>query len=115
VAVSGNFFPLLGVQPILGRSFTTEEIQPNGPRVVILSHAFWARHFSGDPTVIGRTLSLNERPITIVGVLPASFDFAGMFAPGNRVDLFVPYPSDCRAAGELGAAGAVSSLELSGR
>jgi predicted permease len=92
VAVSGNFFPLLGVQPILGRSFTTDEIQPNGPRVVILSHAFWTRHFSADPTVIGRTLSVNERPITIVGVLPASFDFAGMLAPANRVDLFVPYP-----------------------
>jgi predicted permease len=92
VAVSGNFFPLLGVQPILGRPFTADEIQPNGPSVVILSHAFWTRHFSADPNVIGRTLSLNERPITIVGVLPASFDFAAMVAPGNRVDLFVPYP-----------------------
>jgi predicted permease len=92
VEVSGNFFPFLGVQPIAGRLFTTEECQPNGPRVVLLSHAFWARHFAADPTVVGRMLTLNERPFTIVGILPATFDFGAVFNPGNRIDLFVPYP-----------------------
>ena len=92
VQVSGNFLPFLGVQPSAGRVFTTEECQPNGPRVVLLSHAFWARHFAADPTVVGRLLTLNERPFTIVGILPATFDFGAVFNPGNRIDLFVPYP-----------------------
>jgi predicted permease len=92
VAVTGNFFPLLGVQPSLGRSFTADESQPNGPRVVLLSHAFWLRHFNADPSIVGRSLTLNERPFTVVGVLPATFDFGAVFDPGSRIDLFVPYP-----------------------
>jgi predicted permease len=92
VGVAGNFFPLLDVQPILGRLFSVDESQPNGPRVVILSHAFWTRHFAGDQGVIGRTIMLNERPFTMVGVLPAAFDFGAVFDPGSRIDLFVPFP-----------------------
>jgi len=92
VSVSGNFLPFLGVQPIGGRLFTTEESQPNGPRVVLLSHDFWARHFAADPSIVGRAITLNERPFTIVGILPASFDFGTVFNPGTRIDLFAPYP-----------------------
>jgi putative ABC transport system permease protein len=92
VAVSGNFFPFLGVQPIAGRVFTADECQPNGPRVVLLTHAFWTRHFAADPTIVGRTLTLNEKLFAVVGVLPATFDFGAVFNPGNRIDLFVPYP-----------------------
>jgi predicted permease len=92
VAVSGNFFPFLGVQPILGRSFTADESRPNGPPVVLLSHAFWTRHFAADPNIVGRTFSVNERPLTVVGILPATFDFGAVFNPGSRIDLFVPYP-----------------------
>ncbi len=92
VAVSGNFFPLLGVQPIHGRSFTADEGRPNGPPVVLLSHAFWTRRFAADPNIIGRTLTLNEKSLTVVGILPATFDLGAVFGPGRRVELFVPYP-----------------------
>jgi hypothetical protein len=99
VEVSGNFFPFLGVQPILGRSFTADETRDNGPRVTIVSHAFWTRHFAADPHIVGRTLTLNEQPLTIVGVLPATFDFGAVFDPGSRIDLFVPYPMTYQTGG----------------
>jgi len=91
VPVSQNFFPLLGVQPQLGRSFTTEECQGNHP-VVLLSAGFWKRHFASDPGIVGRKLTLNDRSATVIGVMPSSFDFASVFAPGTRIDLFLPLP-----------------------
>jgi putative ABC transport system permease protein len=71
--VSSNFFPLLGVQPALGRSFLSEEAVLNGPRVVIISHRFWQRYFLGDPGVVGKPLPLDGEPATVVGVLPQQF------------------------------------------
>jgi len=59
---------------------------------MVLNYGFWRRHFASDPNVVGRTLTLNNRPVTIVGVLPATFDFASVFAPGIPVDVFVPWP-----------------------
>ena len=70
--VSANFFPLLGVRPALGRTFTGEEDRPGGPPVVILSNAFWRSRFGGQPDAVGKTVTLDGRPHTIVGVLPAS-------------------------------------------
>jgi predicted permease len=90
--VSENFFQLLGVQPQLGRLFTREECQWNGPKAVLLSHGLWARRFASDPRIVGRPLILNDEPVTVVGVLPASFDFASVFAPGSRIDLYFPFP-----------------------
>jgi predicted permease len=92
VPVTGNFFQLLGVRPQLGRLFSAEECRFNGPRAVILSHRLWERRFASDPGVVGRSLTINDRPVTVVGVLPASFDFATIFAPGSRIDLFQPFP-----------------------
>jgi putative ABC transport system permease protein len=92
VLVSENFFPLLGVHPQLGRLFTAEECRWNGPRAVLLSHRFWERRFVSDPGIVGRTLTLSDMPVTVVGVLPASFDFGAVFAPGSRVDLYFPFP-----------------------
>jgi predicted permease len=92
VPVSQNFFPLLGLQPELGRFFTADECKFNGPRVVLLSHGLWQRRFASDPNIVGRALALDDQPVTIVGILPASFDFATIFAPGTRVDLFSPFP-----------------------
>ncbi len=88
--VSQNFFPLLGIQPQLGRSFTKEECAENGPRAVMLSDGLWRRRFSADPSIVGRAITLNENAVTVVGVLPASFDFAAVFAPGGRIDLYSP-------------------------
>jgi predicted permease len=92
VPVSEGFFPLLGVQPQRGRLFTSEECAWNGPRAVLLAHGFWVRRFAANPDVVGRSLILNERPFTIVGVLPAGFNFGSVFHPGQVIDLFTPYP-----------------------
>ncbi len=92
VPVSENFFQLLGVQPQLGRLFTAEECKWHGPKAVLLSHGLWARRFNSDPAIVGRTLTINDEPVTVVGVLPASFDFASVFAPGSHFDLYFPFP-----------------------
>jgi predicted permease len=92
VSVAQNFFAFLGVQPALGRTFTAEESLWNGPRAVMLSDPLWRTRFASDPLVVGRTVTLNERPYTVVGVLPASFDFSTVFAPGIRRDLYFPMP-----------------------
>jgi predicted permease len=94
VPVTQNFFTLLGVEPIIGRSFTVEECQGRfgTPPAALLSHGFWQRRFASDPAVVGRKLTLNNKPVMVVGVLPASFDFESVFAPGTPVDLFIPWP-----------------------
>ena len=92
VPVSENFFPLLGVAPQIGRQFTPDECKWNGPHVVMLSHGLWERRFGADPAIVGATIRLDGADSTVVGVLPASFDFAAIFAPGTHIDLFTPFP-----------------------
>ena len=92
VPVSENFFQVLGVQPQLGRLFTAEECKWHGPKAVLLSHGLWERRFGSDPAIVGRTLTINDEPVTVAGVLPASFDFASVFAPGSHFDLYFPFP-----------------------
>ncbi|MFL5620734.1 MAG: ADOP family duplicated permease [Gemmatimonadaceae bacterium] len=92
VEVTQNFFPLLGVQPIVGRLFAPEEALSRRPGAVILSHRLWQRRFASDPGIVGRKLTVDGVPVTVVGVLPASFDFGTIFAPGRRVDYYSPYP-----------------------
>ena len=82
--VSQNFFSLLGIEPRLGRLFTADECKWNGPRVVLLSHGLWRRRFASDPQIVGKSLTLDDQPATVVGVLPESLDFAAIFAPGSR-------------------------------
>ena len=65
--VSGNYFSLLGVEPALGRAFMPEEDQKPAP-VAVVSHGFWERSLGSDPTIIGKTLTLNRTPFTVVGV-----------------------------------------------
>ncbi len=92
VPVSQNLFPLLGVQPQLGRLFNADECKWNGPKAVLLSQGLWKRRFASDPSIVGRPLTLDDSPVTVVGVLPASFDFGSVFAPGSRIDLYFPFP-----------------------
>ena len=92
VPVTQNFFQVLGVRPMIGRAFNAEEATQNGPKAAILSHALWVRQFESDPGIVGRAIALNEQPVTVVGVLPESFDFASVFEPGAHIDLFVPFP-----------------------
>jgi predicted permease len=75
--VDANFFLTLHVQPDLGRSFSRQEDQPNGPHVVVLMHSFWQQYFGSDPHVIGQTVTLDSTPYTIIGVMPANFKFPG--------------------------------------
>ena len=98
--VIGNFFQVLGVQPQMGRLFTLEEARgpviPNstGTPVVLLANAYWRRQFHSDPAIIGQAIELNGAPVTVVGVLPESFDYGAVFAPGAKADLFVPVSLD---------------------
>jgi predicted permease len=100
VEVASNFFPTLGVTPVLGRNFTEEETVKSGRPAAILSYYFWKTQFGADPSIVGRTIDINTSPaaingpVTVVGVLPASFDFGAVFAPGKKVDLFVPAVMD---------------------
>jgi predicted permease len=92
VPVSDNFFPVLGVRPELGRAFNADEVKINGPKAVMLSHGLWTRRFAGDPAIVGSAITLNDEAVTVIGVLPASFDFASVFAPGMHFDLYFPFP-----------------------
>ena len=73
--VSSGFFPMLGIQPQLGRSFTDEESRPEGKPVILISDALWRTRFGGDHSVIGQTLTLDTMPYTIIGVLPAAIEY----------------------------------------
>ena len=92
VPVSENFFRVLGVEPQAGRVFSADECRFNGPPAVILTDALWKRRFASSPEIVGKTLQLNGRPVRVIGVMPASFDFSSVFTPGSRVDLFSPFP-----------------------
>ena len=71
--VSSSLFSVLGAQPVIGRTFTSEEDEQGKPTTAILSYGFWQRHFAGDPNVVGKTFSLNGNQIEIVGVMPRDF------------------------------------------
>ena len=84
--VTPNFFATLGVKPVIGRDFVDGEMQPDGPHVTILTHAFWRTEFGADPNIVGRVIHLDGKPATIVGVLPRDFEFG----PANSAPLWVP-------------------------
>jgi len=77
--VSSDFFPLLGVQPLLGRNFLPEEDRAGGPRVVLIGHGLWQRRFGADPRLVGKTIWLSGESTSVIGVLPASFQFPEPF------------------------------------
>lgn len=87
IDATADFFTTFHIQPMLGRAFTTEEEVPGRNRVAILTHRTWQSRFGGDTGVIGRTVRLNAEPVTIIGVMPASFVAPLFFGP---VDLFRP-------------------------
>ena len=84
---SNDFFPLLGVQPIAGRFFARDEFAVQRPTVAIISYGLFQRHFGGNKSAIGKSISVNGVPRTIVGVMPPHFDF-----PEARTDLWMPLP-----------------------
>jgi predicted permease len=88
VFVSADYFPLLGVKPLLGRTIQAQDTQPGNDRVAVLSYRLWRNFFGDDPGILGRTISVGEQRYMVIGVMPRSFDlgrgaesFAGLWAP----------------------------------
>lgn len=79
--VSADLFPLLGIQPELGRVFTQEEDKAGNDNVVVLDHNYWQRRFAGDPNIIGRVLRIDGEPVTVIGVMPARFHDVMLMGP----------------------------------
>jgi len=82
--ITWNMFPMIGVQPILGRQIREEEDTPGGPRVLLLSHGVWQRRYAGNPSVVGQVITVNGNPHTIIGVMPPKFQFP------EQAQLWVP-------------------------
>ena len=92
VAVSSDFFTILGIQPMLGRTFLPDEDSYSSPHVVLLSHHLWSGEFRSDPQIVGRTISLNGEPFYVVGVMPRSFR-----SPGDEeTELWIPLRQQIR-------------------
>ena len=89
--VSGNFFRMLRVTPILGRDFTSEDEQIGHEQVVILSYGLWQRHYGADAAVLGKTILLDGNPFTVVGVLPRTFSLYGTLP---EFELWKPFAFD---------------------
>jgi predicted permease len=84
--VSSNLFSVLGVSPVLGRDFRSEDTIPGAGRVVILSHGLWLRRFGGDAAIIGREIRLDDKNFTVIGVMPPGFLF-----PDRTTEIWVPW------------------------
>ena len=103
--ISASLFPLLGAEPMLGRHFTDEEDTP-GHDVVLLSYRLWQQIFAGQPDAVGSTIRLDRRPFTIVGVMPASFEFPKRGPQFNNepADIWIPIafsPFERQARGSM--------------
>ena len=85
--VSTEFFNILGVEPLLGRTIAPNEQGPNGERVLVISYGLWQRRFGGDKAVLGRKVSLDDEPFTIVGVMPPQFRY-------EESQAWFPFPFD---------------------
>ncbi len=83
--VSGDLFSALGVRPFIGHDFSPSDDATGAPGTAMLSYAYWRARFSGDQTVVGRTLTLNDEPYTVLGVMPADFRF-----PDSSIAIWVP-------------------------
>lgn len=90
VAVSGNYFPALGIQPAVGRLLTESDDEPGAPCTAAISYRYWQTAFAGDPFVAGRTVVLNNTPCTIVGVTPQVFQGLEYMGFASAPDLTVP-------------------------
>src|SRR5215216_1932369 len=86
--LSADMFNLLGVNPSAGRTFHSDEDQPGSEHVVVLSHRLWQRKFGGDPTIVGRAITLDGASYEVIGIMPPEFSFAPFWA--TRAELWAP-------------------------
>ncbi len=91
---TGNFFPLFGVAPLMGRAFTDADDQTGAEPVVVLSYGFWQRRFNGDPAVVGRSMRLDGRNATVIGVMPKDFDYPLFW---GSLDLWRPFAASAES------------------
>jgi predicted permease len=92
VPVTQAFFPLLGVRPLFGRFFDDGDSKFGAPKAVVLDYRFFHRRFLGNPAIVGQSIDLDGEPVTVIGILPPTFDFGQTFTPGRQAELFVPFP-----------------------
>jgi predicted permease len=90
---SFNLFPMLGVQPIHGRPFSAEDDRPNANATVLLTYGLWKRRYGGEPAAVGKTILLNAKPYTVIGVLPSWLDY-----PDTRVQVWLPVRHEISAS-----------------
>ena len=84
--VTGGFFETLGTRPRLGRTLIADDQISGRNRVVVISHGLWTRRFASDPSIVGRSITLNKEPFEVVGVMPADFTYPA----GRRIDVWIP-------------------------
>ena len=99
--VTFNYFDVLGREPLYGRAFTAQEDTPGNNHVALLSYALWQRRFGGNPNIVGQAINLDSEPTTIVGIMPADFDFPDPAERANSAShtlLWVPKGLDPRNA-----------------
>jgi putative ABC transport system permease protein len=94
--VNANLFEVLGVRPLLGRAFDASHDNPGAPRAALVGYGFWQRRFGGDPSIVGRTMTIDGAPCEVLGILPRGVDFpSGMvFAPAELYLSFGTYVDD---------------------
>jgi len=94
LSITSGFFDLLGVQPLRGREFRREDEIPNSGSIVILSYGLWQRRFNSDPGIVGKSITLSGKPVTVVGVMPAGVQHVGgdyrSMPHGETVDVWMP-------------------------
>src|ERR1044071_3958147 len=86
---SADLFRVLRAEPALGRAFAAEDDRPGAPRVAVISHGLWQRRFGADPSALGRAVTLDGEPYTVVGVMPAAFQF-----PDPETEVWAPLALD---------------------
>jgi putative ABC transport system permease protein len=96
--VSASLLPMFGVQPLLGRFFSAEEAQPGHEQVAVLGHRLWQMRYGSDPAILGKSIDLDEKRYTVVGVMPSSFRFTW----DEEVDVLVPLALSAQELSEAG-------------
>jgi predicted permease len=107
IEATSSLLPMLGAKPMLGRIFLPEEDQPGKPATVVLTYGFWQREFAGDPHIVGRAITLNGQPHTVVGVLTPEFRLNHEVIPTiagiDKPELFMPPPDEAKAPNNYGS------------